>query len=66
MHINLRHLGTREQRVIVEAMLHDPPVLDDDRRVECRRQAEGNPAFDLGRDRIGIDYKAAVDTAVPL
>jgi hypothetical protein len=63
VHFDPRHLGQGKHRVVMEAVLHDSSVLYDYRRLERCRQTERNPAFDLRRDRVGIDHEAAVDRA---
>src|SRR3954451_331990 len=50
-----------KRAIVVEIALLDASVLQRDRAVERRGEAEERSAFKLGRDRVRIDDHAAVD-----
>src|SRR5512139_1140612 len=47
MHLDLRHLGKAQRRVVVEVRLHHPAVLQRNRPVQRGRQAVDDAALDL-------------------
>src|SRR5882762_10836783 len=58
-----RRLVDPERAIGVKIALLHPPVLERDRAVERRGQAEERSTLDLGLDRVRIDYPAAIDGA---
>ena len=63
MHLDARHLGHAQHRVVVEVRLLDHPVLERNRPAERRRQAEAYAGLHLHRDDVRVDGDAAVDRA---
>ena len=63
MHLDLRHLVDAQHLIGVEVGLLDLAVLQRDRAIERRAEAEADAAFHLRRDHVGIDRRAAIDGA---
>ena len=61
MDFDLRRLVDPQHAIVVEVRLLDAALGDGDLAVKCRGQAEDEPAFELGLDRVGIDSDAGVD-----